>query len=216
MFKMFKKYFSIFHRMWSNWSEHWQRRLCIELQGYQRRFTGGKTSGWKLISSFSSVTWVSWWPRPFRRQEEVLSPFILMGEMNMITDYAQSTPRYILHPSFTRLVSSEHSDTKMSFFRHTNQEKMNFVPDLSLSQWHTLMRFGNRCFPSCFTMDINGHLNGLIGETMNYKLELTSNKYHVTHNPFALIHSHDVITLPDEAEGWWFLTVSMGDMTPPT
>ncbi len=25
---------------------------------------------------------------------------------------------------------------------------------------------------------------------------------------------HDVITLPDEAEGWWFLTVFMGDVTP--
>ncbi len=35
-------------------------------------------------------------------------------------------------------------------------------------------------------------------------------------NPSALIHSHDVITLPEEAERWWFLTVSMGDMTPPT
>ncbi len=35
-------------------------------------------------------------------------------------------------------------------------------------------------------------------------------------NVSALIHSHDVITLPDEAEGWWFLTVSTGDVTPPT
>ncbi len=25
-----------------------------------------------------------------------------------------------------------------------------------------------------------------------------------------------VLTLPDEAEGWWFLTVYMGDVTPPT
>ncbi len=35
-------------------------------------------------------------------------------------------------------------------------------------------------------------------------------------NPSAFIHSHDVITLPDEAEGWWLLTVSMGEVTPPT
>ncbi len=42
----------------------------------------------------------------------------------------------------------------------------------------------------------------------------TSNKY-VMQNPSALIHSH-IITLPDEAEEWWFLTVSMGDVTPPT
>ncbi len=35
-------------------------------------------------------------------------------------------------------------------------------------------------------------------------------------NPSALIHSHDIITLSDEVEGLWFLTISMGDMTPPT
>ncbi len=28
-------------------------------------------------------------------------------------------------------------------------------------------RFGNWCFPLCFITDINGHLNGLIGETVN-------------------------------------------------
>ncbi len=64
--------------------------------------------------------------------------------------------------------------------------------------------------------DINGHLNGLICETMNLKLKRTSNKYHVMQNPSALIHSHDIITLPDEAEGRWFLRVSMGDVTLPT
>ncbi len=73
-----------------------------------------------------------------------------------------------------------------------------------------------QCFPPCFITDINRHLNGLIGETMNEKLKLSSNKFHATQNPSALIHSHDVITLLDETEGWWFLTVSMGDMTPPT
>ncbi len=51
---------------------------------------------------------------------------------------------------------------------------------------------------------------------MNLKSNRTSNKYHVMQNPSALIHSHDVITLPDEVEGWWFQTVSMGDVTPPT
>ncbi len=35
-------------------------------------------------------------------------------------------------------------------------------------------------------------------------------------NPSALIHSHDVITLLDEAEGWLLLTDSRGDVTPPT
>ncbi len=42
-------------------------------------------------------------------------------------------------------------------------------------------------------------------------LKLTSNKYHATQNPSALIHSQDVRTLPDEAEGLWFPTVSMLD-----
>ncbi len=35
-------------------------------------------------------------------------------------------------------------------------------------------------------------------------------------NPTALIHSHELITLPGEAEGWWFLAVSKVNMTPPT
>ncbi len=55
----------------------------------------------------------------------------------------------------------------MEFLRHKYQEKINFVRDLSLSQQHILARFGNRCFLPCFETDINGHLNGLTGETMN-------------------------------------------------
>ncbi len=47
-------------------------------------------------------------------------------------------------------------------------------------------------------------------------LKLTSNKYHAKQNPSALINSQDFITLPDEAEGRGFQTVSMGDVTPPT
>ncbi len=89
----------------------------------------------------------------------------------MITDYDQFFHLILtkthIGPIFHRHLSSEHSDTKMAFFRHTNQEKINFVPDLSLSQQHVLMRSVNRCFPPCFTTDINGHLNGLTGETMN-------------------------------------------------
>ncbi len=47
------------------------------------------------------------------------------------------------------------------------KRKINFVGDLSLSQQHTLARSGNRCFLPCYATEINGHLNGLIGETMN-------------------------------------------------
>ncbi len=81
----------------------------------------------------------------------------------MTNSFAPSSPRYTLDSIFTRHVSSEHSDTKVALFRHANQEKIN----------------------------INGHLNGLIIETMNYKLKLTSNKYHVTRNVPAFINSHD-------------------------
>ncbi len=45
-------------------------------------------SYWLYISCIS-VTRVSPWLRPFRRQDAVLSPFILMGEINVITDCDQ-------------------------------------------------------------------------------------------------------------------------------
>ncbi len=131
----------------------------------------------------------------------------------MTNSFALLSPRYIFDPFFTRHKSSKHCDTKIEFYRHTYQEKINFVRDLSLSQQHTVVRSWNRCFLPCFAMDINGHLNGLIVETMNSKLKLTSNKYHAMHHFNLLQSTHDVVTLPDEAERWWFLTVSMGDVT---
>ncbi len=45
-----------------------------------------ETSHWPFISVSHGFSPRS---RPFRRQEAVLSPFILMGEMNVITDYDQ-------------------------------------------------------------------------------------------------------------------------------
>ncbi len=136
----------------------------------QRWLIESKMSNWPFISCVS-VTWVSRWPRPFRRQEAVFSLFVLTGEMNAISDYDQFfhliVTKIHIGPIFHRHIPSEHSDRKKSFFRLTNQEKVNFIWDLSLSQQHTLVRFGIRCFPPCFTTDINGHLNGLIGETMN-------------------------------------------------
>ncbi len=82
----------------------------------------------------------------------------------MTNSFAPSLPRYMLDPFFTRHISYEHFDTKKAFFRNTNQEKINFIWDLSLSQQHILTRFGNRCFLPCFIMDINRHLNGLYGQ----------------------------------------------------
>ncbi len=89
----------------------------------------------------------------------------------MITVYDQFfrliVTKIHIGPIFHRHISLERSDTKMSIFRHTNQENMNFVQDLSLSQQYVLMRSVNRRFLLCFTTDINGHLNGLTGEIMN-------------------------------------------------
>lgn len=42
--------------------------------------------------------------------------------------------------AFTSRISSDHSGTEMAFFRQTNQEKMFFVPDLSVLQWNTAER----------------------------------------------------------------------------
>ncbi len=109
----------------------------------------------------------------------------------MTNSFAPSPPRYILDPFFTRHISSEHSGTKMASFRHTHQEEVNFVRHVSVSATHS-RRTENWCLPPCFEMDINNHLNGLMGETMNKKLKLTSNRYHTMHNPSALFHSHDV------------------------
>ncbi len=53
---------------------------------YQRQLIESETSHWLFISCIS-VTWVSPRPHLLRRQEAVLSPFILMEKMNVITDY---------------------------------------------------------------------------------------------------------------------------------
>ncbi len=127
----------------------------------------------------------------------------------MIADYDQ-----FFHPIVTKIHTGPvfHKTQTFLTFWHKNgifqthiSQEINFVWDLSLSQQHILMRSGNQCFLPCFTTDINRHLNGLIGKTKNQSLKLTSNKYHAMQNSSALIHSQDVITLPDEAEGWWFL-----------
>ncbi len=87
----------------------------------------------------------------------------------MTNSFAPLLPRYILDPFFTRHTFSENSDTKMAFFRHTNLEEMNFVRYLSLSQQQTLARSETWFLPACG----NKHLNGLIGETVNLKLNIT-------------------------------------------
>ncbi len=63
--------------------------------------------------------------------------------MNVITDYDQFFRRIVtkihIGPIFSQ--DTEHSDKK--FFRHTNQEKIYFAQEVSLSQQHTLTRCGN-------------------------------------------------------------------------
>ncbi len=152
-------------------TEIYKKWFCVIMEActpgqkfHQRQVIESGTSRW-LFMSCTCVAWLLPQPRPFRRLEAVLSPFILTEKWTwsqiMINSFAP------LSPFFTRHISSEHSDTKMSFYRDTNQAKINFVRDLSLSQLHILTGFGNRCSPPCFKMDTNGHLNSLTGEIMN-------------------------------------------------
>ncbi len=115
-----------------------------------------------------SVTWVSPRPRPFRRLETVFSPFNRLGQMNVITDYDK-----FFHPLCHQDTNWTHfSQThifrtfwpKMAFFRHTNQEKINFVQHLFLSQQHTQI-----CEPVLPTLFHNGHKRTL---TWSYRWNL--------------------------------------------
>ncbi len=51
----------------------------------------------------------------------------------------------------------------MAFFKHTNQEKINLVRDLSVSATHSR----EICGPVLPTLLRNGHKQTLLGETMN-------------------------------------------------
>ncbi len=112
-----------------------------------------------------SVTWVSPQLRPFRRLEAVLSPFILMGKVNVITDYDEVfrpiIPKIHIEPIF---------------------HKTHYLLNILTEKWQTCIRkkftclsvsvsathsYEIWCFLPCFTTNINGHLNGVIGETMN-------------------------------------------------
>ncbi len=72
----------------------------------------------------------------------------------------------ILDPFFTRHIFQMFWLKNVIFQTHKSGE-INFVWDLSLSQQHIFARFGNWHFLLCFTTNINRHLNGHIGETMN-------------------------------------------------
>ncbi len=89
----------------------------------------------------------------------------------MTNSFTPSSPRYILDPFFTRHIPAEHSDTK--FFQHfsdqQNRRKLTlFETTLCLSNTF-LQDLGTAAFrlAAQHNIHINGHLNGLIGETMN-------------------------------------------------
>ncbi len=82
-----------------------------------------------------------------------------MRSQSVTNSFASLSPRHSLDPFVTKHISSKRSNSKMAFFRCTNQENINFVRDLSLSQQHTLASSGNRCLAPCFATDINGRLN---------------------------------------------------------
>ncbi len=124
-----------------------------ELNNKQIQLTESEMSYWPFMSCIS-VRQV--WPRlrPFRRLG-ALVPSFLQEEWTwshiMTNSFASLSPRYRLDPFFTRHVSSKHSNTTMAFFQTRKSEEINFVRNLSLSPQHIFARFGNRCFPPCFT-----------------------------------------------------------------
>ncbi len=92
------------------------------------------------IISFIGVTWISPLSHPFWGLQAVFSLFNPMGEVNVIANYDQFfcpiVTKLHIGPIFLQDTPSGLSDIKMAFFRHTNQENLNFVWDLF--QQHTL------------------------------------------------------------------------------
>ncbi len=70
----------------------------------------------------------------------------------MTNAFAPSSPRYAVDTYLLIIL------TQKRHFSDTNQEKINLVWGLSLSQQHLLTRSRNRCFPPCFSKNVNGHL----------------------------------------------------------
>ncbi len=122
--------------------------------------------------------------------------------MNVIADYDQffrfNVTTYWIHFSQDR--SSERSDTKMSFFRHTNQRKL-ILLETCLCLTSTISReIWEPVLPALLHNRHKLIFKRFYWWHHEIKFKLTSNKYHVTQNPSALMHLHD----DDEAEGWWF------------
>ncbi len=104
----------------------------------------------------------------------------------MITDYDQFCRPIITTIHIGPIISQDTYlpnilTPKWHFLRHTNQEKINFVQDLSVSQQHTLSRSGASRLEAPDQ-----------GETTIQKLKLTSHKYHAMQKPSAFIHSHNL------------------------
>ncbi len=110
-------------------------------------------------------------PRVFRRLEAFLNPFILWGEMSMITDFGQFfhfiVAKIHIGPIFRRHISSKKFWHKKCHFSNTHIRRKLTLFKTCLCLSNTLARSGNPCFPPCFETNINGHLNGLIDETVS-------------------------------------------------
>ncbi len=135
-----------------------------------RQLTDNETSLWPLISCLG-VTWVSPWPRPFKSYKQSWVHLFLWKKWTwsqiMTNSFAPSSPRYRLDTFFTRHISSEHSDIKMSFFRLTNQEKMNFV--------ETCL-----CLSNTLSWDVGTELKG-----KNYITRILCDAKSICFNPFT-------------------------------
>ncbi len=95
-----------------------------------------ETSHWRFISCIS-VAWFFTTSPPLLGPDAVFSPFILMGEMDVITDYDQFFRSIVSEthtgPIFPRTHIFQTFWHKNSIFRHTDPEKINSVWHLSLS-----------------------------------------------------------------------------------
>ncbi len=149
------------------------------------------------------------WVSSFLRQKWTWSQI-------MINSFTPLLPRYILDPFFSRHISSEHSDTKMSFFRHKSGENQLCSRPVSVSATHSR----EICEPVLPALFHNGHKRTFkCSYRWNHELKVQTyikqiscdTKSKICFNPFTPRYNTS-----DEAEGWWFLTVSMGDVTPPT
>ncbi len=106
---------------------------------------------------------------PLYETRSILSPFILTGEMNVVSDYDKFFCPIVnkVHtgPIFNKThIFQTFWHTNIIFRTHTSGENWLYLRPVSVSATHSHEIWG-LVLPAL--TDMNKHLNGLIGETMN-------------------------------------------------